>query len=120
MLFDFVSEHKTAIMKRWSFGILDGFLVSLAQIDRGGGAGLVEKPLNYGRSVVPAAIIPGKTYVAWPGADTIPEPFEPVGTLPLLTYQALFWAPVTLSRTKAPLAVVPLPPVAVPPPLPLR
>jgi hypothetical protein len=121
MLYDLAQEHRTVIIQRWSPGFVQGVLLALAQIDRGGGAMLLEQPLDYGRNIVAAAIIPAKTYVAWPGAATVPEPFEPVGMLPHLTYQALLWRPVSLSRTKTPLAIFPLPPViAVPPPLPLK
>jgi hypothetical protein len=120
-LYDLAQEHRAVIIKRWSPGFLQGVLVALAQIDRGGGATLLEQPLDYGRNIVAAAIIPAKTYVAWPGVATVPEPFDLIGTLPYLTYQALFWRPVSLSRAKSPLAIFPLPPViAVPPLLPLK
>jgi hypothetical protein len=120
MLYDVASEHRAAIIKRFSPGFLQGALLALAQIDRGGGAVLVERPLDYGRNIVAAAVIPAKTYVAWPGAATVPEPFQPVGTVSHLAYQALFWQPVSLSRTKSTLAIVPLPPVIAAPSLPLR
>jgi hypothetical protein len=119
LLYDLVKEHRPAIVGRTSAGIWDGLLISLAQIARGGGAALREQPLDYGRGVVSAAIIPPATHLVWLGAETIPEPFHPVGELPPLTYKATVWRPVSLCRVREPLAVLRLPP-AVLPPLPLR
>jgi hypothetical protein len=119
-LFDLVKEHQTAIVGRTSRGIYDGFLMSLSQIDRGGGARLNDKPLDYGRGMVAGAIIGPATYSAWPGVTDVPKLFEPVGVLPVVTYRSLFWKEVSLYRTRMPLAIIPLPPVVVMPPLPLK
>jgi hypothetical protein len=118
-LYGLVKEHQPAIVERRSFGFYDGLLMSCAQIDRGGGAILREHPLDYGRGIAQAAIIAPSTHLAWLGTAVIPEPFEPIGTLPSLTYKATLWRPVSLCRVKDPLAIVRLPPVVVPP-LPLR
>lgn len=109
-LFDLVKEHRAAIVGRTSAGIWDGLLVSLAQIDRGGGALLRGVPI-YGGNVTEAAILPVDTYVAWPGITTVPGPFLDLAEIPD--------RPLTICRTKIPLALVPLPPAALPP-LPLR
>jgi hypothetical protein len=118
-LYDLVKEHRTVVIGQRSPRYYNDLLSSLAQIDRGGGAAPLREPLDYGRGVVSAAIIYPATHLAWLGTETIPEPFHPVGELPPLTYKATVWRPVTLCRVKEPLAVLRLPPVALPP-LPLR
>jgi hypothetical protein len=114
-LFQEVKERRTPIVGRSSFRFYDGLLVTLAHIDRGGGAVLRDQPLDYGRGIAQAAIIAPATHLAWLGTAAVPEPFEPFGMLPALTYKATFWKPVSLCRVKDPLAVVRLPPAALPP-----
>lgn len=116
ILYDLVKEHRVAIVQKLAPGIYHGLLLSLMRIDRGGGASLRQIPLDFGRGIVTAAIVPAATYIVWPGAHDVPGPFlDRVGTLPDLRYQSLSLRPVILSRAKHPLAIVPLPPVVVPP-----
>jgi hypothetical protein len=117
-LYDLVQEHHAAIVAKRSPGVFDGLLVSLAQIDRGGGAILREQPFDYGPNVVGALIVPRTQHLAWLGVASVPELFETIGTLPHLSYRATFWQPVNLCRPRDPLAMLPLSAAALP--LPLR
>lgn len=123
LLYRLVKEHRVAIVQEWSLGIYDGLLVSLARIDRGGGALLRHYPsvLDYGGDIIEAAIIPASTYIAWPG---IPGPFwDLAAMLPELSVEhhgrTMVWRPVTIYRATSPLAIVPLA-AAVLPALPLK
>ena len=119
LLYDLVKEHRPAIIQRWSFGIYDSLLLSLMQIDRGGGALLRNQPLDYGSGMVGAAICPPTTYIVSPSFDSVTVPFlEPVERLPDLRFQCLSWRP-KFFRAKKHLAVLPLP-ATITPPLPLR
>ena len=115
MLYDLVKEHRPAIIKRSSFGIYDGLLLSLMEIDRGGGASLRHITLDVGRGiVVPAAIVPSAAYIVSPLVETLPGPFlEPISTLPDLRFQCLSWRP-SFFRVKKTMAIVPLAAVALP------
>ena len=123
LLFDLVKERRADMIARTSYGIWDGLLQALAQIDRGGGALLRAEAsvLEYGCEVIEAAVITTATYIAWPGNNTVPAPFlEHVGLGPDLKVDHLTLRPVSLSRPRVPIIMVPLPPVRVFPPLPLR
>lgn len=122
LLYNLGKEHRAMVIARTSFGIYDGLLVSLSQIDRSGGALLRDRRsvLDYGDGLIEAAIIPASTYIAWPGVASVPGAFlEPVGTVPDLRFQDLSWRSVSLCRARDPVVMVPLPPVVVSP-LPLR
>lgn len=73
-LFDLVKEHRAAIVAKRSFGVWDGLLLSLSQIDRGGGALLRDRltVLDYGGDVIEAAIIPPRPTL--PGRGSRPFP----------------------------------------------
>lgn len=125
LLYDLVKEHREAIIARRSFGILDGLLQALAQIDRGGGAYVRDRILHYGGELIEAGIIPASMQIAWLGARApIPAPYWDVtATVPRLSLeyqgQKMVWQPVSICRATGPLAIVPLA-TAVLPPLPLR
>lgn len=116
MLFDLVKDNRALIIARTSYGVFDGLLLSLAQIDRGGGALLRgTSMLEYGGNIIDAAIIPASTYIAWPGVKALPRPYwDFLGILPEIDPRS-----VTTYRARIPLAIVPLP-AAVLPLLPLR
>jgi hypothetical protein len=116
MLYDLVKEHRVAIVERTSFGILDGLLIALAQIDRGGGAVLCDRPVvfDWGRDVIEAAVLPRSSYITCPGARPVSRPYWNLA-IPRKDRQ-----PVIMYEATDPLVVVPLVAVVVPPLLPLR
>jgi hypothetical protein len=118
-LFDLVQEHRKAIIDRSSFGVLDGLLVALAQIDRGGGACVRGWPYTWPAgpdftNIIDAAIIPASTYLAWPGVKALPGSswWDLAGMLPELSVydmgQAMVFRPLTIYRSRKPLAIIPL------------
>jgi hypothetical protein len=117
MLYDLVKEHRVAIVERTSFGILDGLLIALAQIDRGGGAVLCDRPVEFdwGRDVVEVAVLPRSSYITCPGARPVPRPYWNLAIAPYKDRQ-----PVIMYEATDPLVVVPLVAAVVPPLLPLR
>lgn len=122
LLYGLVKAHRAGIIEKWSPGIYDGLLLSLMQIDRGGGALSREhsRVLSYGGDVVETAILPPSTYIAWRGAKTLPRPYwDLAAMLPRLSIKDEVVAPVTVYRAIDPLAIIPLP-AAVVPPLPLN
>ena len=118
ILYGLVKEHRAAIIEGWSPGIYDGLLVSLMQIDRGGGAGLRnpygrEQGLHYGMEIIEAAIIPPSTYIVSRSIRTVPRPYwDLAATLPELSImdhgETKVVSPVTVYRATDPLAVIPL------------
>lgn len=115
LLFDLVKEHRMPIVARRSYGVWDGLLMSLSQIDRGGGAFLRNRPsvLDYGGDIIEATIIPPSTYIALLGIRAAPGPsWDLAFILPQLSVEhegeTKVWKPVTIYCTRNPLAVVPL------------
>ena len=113
ILYDLVKEHRAAMIERWAKGMYEGLLMSLAYIDRGGGATLVGESHRWPsvveyRNPIAAAVIPASSYIAWPGVTAVPEPFEQTETSPELSFGRMVFRPVILSKTSVPLAVIPL------------
>lgn len=120
ILYDLVEANREALVSKWGFGVFDGLLQSLTNIERGGGAYVRDRALGYGSELVEAAIIPPSTYIAWLGVRTsMPAPcWDVTALVPQLCIenrgQKLVWEPVSVCRARSPLVIAPLAPAVLP------
>lgn len=121
ILFDLVKDNRISIVAQWKLGIYDGLLMSLACIDRSGGALLPssESLLDYFRGdPVEATIVPASSYIALPGRKALPGGtyLNLAAKVPEFHVEQLgeTWRSLAIYRAMDPLAVIPLMPTKLP------